>query len=127
MLESHLPSADLLLLGKGYSLFRHVGLAGGYPVALHVIRDKEGDTLGVYMQMYMPAWEGEDVEDVIDGVDRGMGFECCVRLSDRSFSFKYYSKGDCWFWLEGLLAQALGGGRPRGERAIRVWESGSGT
>jgi hypothetical protein len=94
VLESHLPSADLLLLDKGESLIRHLGLAGGYPVALYVKREREGDTLGVYVRVYMPVWEVEGAEDVIDGVGRGMGFECCVRLSDRSFSFTHYFKGD---------------------------------
>lgn len=94
VLKSHFPSAHLLLLDKGHCLFRDLGLAGGYRVGLLVMREREADTLGVYVQVFMPDWEVEGVEDVIDGVDRGMGFECCVRLNDRSLSLKYYFKGD---------------------------------
>lgn len=94
VLESHLPSADLLQLDKGYSLFRHLGLAGGYPVALYVRHVRCAACEGVYIQVYMPVWEAEGVEDVIGGVDRGMGFECRIRLGDRSFSLKYYFKSD---------------------------------
>lgn len=77
-------------------LHKHLGLAFGFPVGVYVAHHEKG-TVAVYVFVYMPYWQGFDVEGRIE---RGAGFNFDIEVGVKTISGKHFSsdKGSTASW-----------------------------
>ena len=82
--------AELSLLGKlptnATGLHLYLGLAAGFPVAVYVKHKAEG-TMGVYVHVEMPPWQGFDTENSVGWC---VGFVYSIKVGELGFTSTYF-------------------------------------
>jgi hypothetical protein len=83
--ESRLMLEDVIKLEKGSQLFKFLGLAGGLPMALNVMHEKE-ETVGVFVRFLMPKSEKVSFNGCLQ---RSIGFAVYMKLGSEEGSFSH--------------------------------------